>query len=299
VAVTLEDPAVAELVQLVRAAGGAPIGAYHEPLGGRVLLMASLPFAAVQPTPFQRDLSPTHAKRLAQAIEQTAAFLDPLIVVRGEDGKLWTPNGRHRLAAAKVLGLKQITALICADESLAYQILALNTEKAHNLKEKSLEVIRMYRGLLEEEGRKHEDSFAFQFEEAYYATLGLLYEEHPRFAGGAFGSILRRVDKFIKEPLKDAFEERRRRAALVEKASGILDRQVEKVKRRGIRHPFVKNFVLARCNPLTRARKTMPSFDTALKRLIENLESFDAAAVRYDEVARAGVMVAAAATSSS
>ena len=107
-------PAVAELAQLVRAAGGAPIGAYREPLGGRPLLLASLPFAAVQPTPFQRDLSPTHAKRLAVAIEQTAAFLDPLIVVRGEDGRLWTPNGRHRLAAAKVLGLKQITALISA-----------------------------------------------------------------------------------------------------------------------------------------------------------------------------------------
>ena len=80
-------------------------------------------------------------------IDETAAFLDPLIVVRGEDGRLWTPNGRHRLAAAKVLGLKQITALISPDESLAYRILALNTEKAHNLKDRSLEVIRMARNL--------------------------------------------------------------------------------------------------------------------------------------------------------
>ena len=56
--------------------------------------------------------------------------------------------------------------------------------------------------------------------------------------------------------------------------------------------------VLARCNPLTRARKTLPSFDTALKRLIQNLESFDADAVRYDEVARAGVFAAAAAAPS-
>ena len=105
------------------------------------------------------------------------------------------------------------------------------------------------------------------------------------------------MDRFLKEPLPAAYEERERRAAMVEKASGILDKQVEKVKKRGIRHPFVKNFILARCNPLTRARKTVPSFDTALKRLTENLESFDADAVRYDDVARAGVMVAAAATS--
>ena len=92
------------MVELVHKAGGAPLGAYREPLGGRPLLLASLPFSAVQPTPFQRDLSPTHAKRLAGAIEATAAFLDPLIVVRGEDGRFWTPNGRHRLAAAKMLG---------------------------------------------------------------------------------------------------------------------------------------------------------------------------------------------------
>src|SRR6266478_4636152 len=147
-------------VALVRGAGGAPIGAYRDPLGGRPLVLASLPLNAVQPTPFQRDLSPTHAKRLAVKIDETAAFLDPLIVVRGEDGRLWTPNGRHRLAAAKVLGMKQITALISPDESLAYRILALNTEKAHNLRDRSLEVIRMARNLAKRRGREREAQFA-------------------------------------------------------------------------------------------------------------------------------------------
>ena len=145
VAIAMDSPEIADLAALVRNAGGAPIGAYHEPLGGRALMLASIPLSAVQPTPFQRDLSPTHAKRLAQKIDETAAFLDPLIVVRGDDGRLWTPNGRHRLAAGKVLGLRQITALISPDETLAYRILALNTEKAHNLRDRSLEVIRMAR----------------------------------------------------------------------------------------------------------------------------------------------------------
>ena len=154
VAIALDSEEIAALVALVRAAGGAPIGAYHEPLGGRALLLASVPLAAVQPTPFQRDLSPTHAKRLAAKIDETAAFLDPLIVVRGEDGRLWTPNGRHRLAAGKVLGLKQITVLISPEESLAYRILALNTEKAHNLKDRSLEVVRMARNLAKRRGRE-------------------------------------------------------------------------------------------------------------------------------------------------
>ena len=143
----VDSAALADLAALVRAAGGAPLAGYLDPLGARPMLLASLPLAAVQPTPFQRDLSPTHAKRLAQKIDETGAFLDPLIVVRGEAGRLWTPNGRHRLAAAKMLGLRQITALVSPEESLAYRILALNTEKAHNLKDKSLEVMRMARNL--------------------------------------------------------------------------------------------------------------------------------------------------------
>src|ERR1700730_2357746 len=163
VAIAMDSPEVAEVAALVRSAGGAPIGAYREPLGGRPLMLASLPLSAVQRTPFQRDLSPTHAKRLALNIDETAAFLDPLIVVRGEDGRLWTPNGRHRLAAAKVLGLKQITVLISPDESLAYRILALNTEKAHNLKDRSLEVVRMARSLAKRRGTARESEYSAEF----------------------------------------------------------------------------------------------------------------------------------------
>src|SRR6202035_3364543 len=136
--------------------------------------LASLPLGAIQPTPFQRDLSPTHAKRLASKIDETAAFLDRLIVVRGEEGRFWTPNGRHRLAAAKVLGLKQITALISPDEGLSYRILALNTEKAHNLKDKSLEVIRMARSLAKREPSTKESGFAEHFEAAELLTLGAI-----------------------------------------------------------------------------------------------------------------------------
>ncbi len=176
VALTLNDPDVAELAAFVHAAGGAPIGAYREPLGGRALLLACVPLGAVQPTPFQRDLSPTHTRRLAQKIDEAAAFLDPLIVVRGEDGRLWTPNGRHRLAAAKVLGLRQITALISSDETLAYRILALNTEKAHNLRDRSLEVIRMARSLAKRHARASETQFAAQFETPELLTLGIVYE---------------------------------------------------------------------------------------------------------------------------
>ena len=64
------------------------------------------------------------------------------------------------------------------------------------------------------------------------------------------------------------------------------------LKKRGIRHPFVKNYVLARTTPLSRARKTMPSFDQALDKLLANIEGFDVAKVRYDDVQRAAMVAA-------
>ena len=201
VALPLDEPEVAALAAQINAAGGAALGAYRDPLGGRPLVVASLPLTAVQPTPFQRDLSPTHTKRLAAKIDEAGAFLDPLIVVRGADGGLWTPNGRHRLAAAKVLGLRQITALVSPDESLAYRILALNTEKAHNLKDKSLEVIRMARSLAKRDGAERESKYAAEFEAPELLTLGIVYERNPRFGGGAYSPFLKKVDRFGDRPL--------------------------------------------------------------------------------------------------
>jgi len=250
VAIALDDPAVAELAALVRSAGGAPIGAYHEPFGGRALLLASLPLGALQPTPFQRDLSPAHVKRLAEKIEETAAFLDPLIVVRGEDGKLWTPNGRHRLAAGKVLGLKQITALISPDESLAYRILALNTEKAHNLKDRSLEVIRMARNLARRRGTEHENSFAAEFESAELLTLGIVYEKSPRFAGGAYSAFLKKVDRFSERTLSASLSERADHAARLAAIDARVKTIIAALQARGFKSPYLRNYVVARINPV-------------------------------------------------
>jgi len=250
VAIAIDDPQVSALTTLVRAAGGAAIGAYREPLSGRPLLLASLPFAAVQPTPFQRDLSPTHARRLAGAIEQTAAFLDPLIVVRGEDGRLWTPNGRHRLAAAKVLGLKQVTALISPDESLAYRILALNTEKAHNLKDRSLEVMRMARSLVKRRGRESEQSFRAEFEAPELLTLGLVYERAPRFAGGAYGAFLKKVDRFSERSLAASLKQREGYAARLLEIDARVKTLIAGLQARGFKSPYLRNYVVARINPV-------------------------------------------------
>jgi ParB family transcriptional regulator, chromosome partitioning protein len=286
-----EDPP-AEVLRLagqIEADAGAALALYREPVGGHWQIFALLPRDKVQPTPYQRDLSKTHAERLLKVIKKIDRFIDPLVAVRA-DGVYWTPNGNHRRHVLEKLKAALVPVILIAEPEVAFQILALNTEKAHNLKEKSLEVIRMYRGLMER-GEKHgEEEFAFQFEEAYYITLGLLYEKNARFAGGAFSPILRRVDRFLKGPLPSTYATREKRAARVEEASTVLKEIVEKLKRRGIRHPFVKNFVLARCNPLTRARKTVPGFDQAIDRLISALESFDVQKIRHEDIARSAVM---------
>jgi ParB family chromosome partitioning protein len=250
VAIAMDSPEVAALATLVREAGGAPIGAYHEPLGGRALMLASIPLNAVQPTPFQRDLSPTHAKRLAEKIDETAAFLDPLIVVRGDDGRLWTPNGRHRLAAAKVLGLRQITALISPDETLAYRILALNTEKAHNLRDRSLEVIRMARSLAERQSTAKESQFNAEFEAAELLTLGIVYEKSSRFAGGAYSAFLKKVDRFSDRTLAASLRERQDSASRLLEIDAQVKRLIAALQAKGFKSPYLRNYVVARINPV-------------------------------------------------
>jgi len=250
VAIAMDHAEIADIVALVRSAGGALIGAYREPLGGRPLLLASLPLSAVQPTPFQRDLSPTHVKRLALKIDEAAVFLDPLIVVRGEDGRLWTPNGRHRLAAGKVLGLKQITVLISPDESLAYRILALNTEKAHNLRDRSLEVIRMARSLAKRHGTSKEALYTAEFESAELLTLGIVYEKSSRFAGGAYSAFLKKVDRFSERTLAASLREREGFASRLLEIDAQTKRVIAALQTRGFKSPYLRNYVVARINPV-------------------------------------------------
>jgi ParB family transcriptional regulator, chromosome partitioning protein len=291
VSMPLDHADIAAVVELVRQAGGAPLGAYREPLGGRPLLLASLPFGAVQPTPFQRDLSPTHAKRLAAAIENTAAFLDPLIVVRGEDGRFWTPNGRHRLAAAKVLGLKQITVLISPDETLSYRILALNTEKAHNLKDKALEVVRMARNLAKREPTRTEASLAAEFEAAELLTLGLVYETNLRFGGGAYSPVLKKVDRLTTKALPLALRERSAYAARLQEIDTEVKRIVEELQKRGMKSPYLRSYVVARINPV-RFLKVKPGdkkpvmpIAQALLRMVASARKFDLSRVNMSDLA--------------
>jgi len=279
--------AVGDIAAVVEKAGGCVIGTYKEPLGGHPLLLSIVPIDAVEPTPFQRDLSDTHHKRLADVINKTGRFLDPIIAVIAPNGGFWTPNGRHRLAAMQRLGAKSITVLVVPDREVAWQILALNTEKAHNLKERSLEVIRIYRGLLDEDASRPESGFAFYLDEPALVTLGVCYERVPRFGGGAYHSILRRLESFTDESLRMAIKEHEKRATMVLDLEEKVAAAVKKLKERGLVSPYLRAFVVARINPLRWIKGDPPPLEEVMKTMRDRAAKFNVEKIKQQDLAGA------------
>lgn len=285
----LDEPKglAAEVATAIEKVGGCVVGSYKEPLAGQPVLLAILPINAIEPTPFQRDLSDAHHKRLADVINKTGRYLDPIIAVTAPKGGFWTPNGRHRLEAMRRLGAKSIAALVVADREIAWQILALNTEKAHNLKERSLEVIRIYRGLVEEDATRSETQFAFYLDEAALVTLGVCYEQAPRFAGGAYHPILRRLEAFTEDSLRTAIKDHEKHAAMVLDLEEKVAATVKKLKERGLVSPYLRAFVVARINPLRWIQGEPPPLEDVLKTMRERAAKFNVEKVRPQDLAGA------------
>ncbi|HXV82973.1 MAG TPA: ParB/RepB/Spo0J family partition protein [Candidatus Binatia bacterium] len=282
-----------ELQEAIHRDNGQVLTSYREPFGGHWLILAALPIEKVEPTPYQRNLSDAHARKLESVIAKLGRFLDPVIVVRKEtkdsEKRYWTPNGNHRLSAMRTLGAKTIVAIVVPETSAAYQILALNTEKAHNLRERALEVIKMYQELATLDDAA-EETYALEFEEAALITLGLCYLERPRFSGGAYHPILRRADGFIKKPLQTALGIRRERAKAIMELDDLVVDKVEALKAKGLTSPYLKSFVVARINPLRfRPKDAAPlSFDEVLDRMTKTAAKLNVDRVKIEDLARSG-----------
>jgi ParB family chromosome partitioning protein len=286
--VTTGEPpeSIAELSTAVRESGGAVIGAYRDPIGGHWQIIASLPIDKVEPTPFQRDVSDSHAARLQDVIGRMGRFLDPIIAVRAPQSGFWTPNGYHRLTAMRKLGARSLLAVVVPDPEVAYQILAMNTEKGHNLREKSLEVMRMARSLAEMEPRPESD-YALEFEEPDYVTLGLAYEKRGRLSGGAYHPVLKRVDAFLDTPLPKALEVRAARADKLIALDDLVAAAVAALKEKGFTSPYLKAFVVARLNPLRFRKGATMSADELLDSMSDAARKFDAGKVKIGDLAAA------------
>ena len=278
---------IAALVKEIEADGGRALAPYKDPLGGQWQVLAVLPLETVKPTPYQRDLSESHVKSLTERIGQLDRFLDPVIAYRKDEGEYWTPNGHHRTAAMKALGARSIAALVMPDSDIAYKILALNTEKAHNVREKSLEVIRMARALAELDPRP-EREFAVEFEEPAFLTLGLCYEQRGRFSGGTYQSALKRADSFSSKKLPDSLKVREGWAKTLLETDDAVAEAVKKLKERGFDSPYLKAFVVARINPLRFKRGASMPMEELLEKMRGAARRFDAGKVKADQVGRAG-----------
>jgi ParB family transcriptional regulator, chromosome partitioning protein len=292
---------VSGLVGQVQKQGGAIVGAYRDPFAGQAVVLASLPLKKVVATPFQRDLSRTHATRLVDAIGAAGVFLDPVIAVPSKDG-FWSPNGRHRLEAARRLGMRTVTALLVPDEKLAFRILALNTEKAHNLRDRSLEVIRMARQLAREQPRSKETEHAVTFESPAFLTLGCGYEQRSRFAGSSYQSVLNKVDRFLDSTLPAALRQREQWAVRLMDIDDRVAAHVKAMQAMGMKSPYLRAVVVARINPVrftppSRKKDAAPpmSMAEALTKMAANVRKFDPKSVRPGDLALVAAIAPAAA----
>jgi len=291
--------AAEEAARRVESVGGQLLGSYQDPLGREPVLVAILPVESVEPTPFQRDLSQAHHRRLADVLDRTGMFLDPIIAVtapeegaRGEKSAakagFWTPNGMHRLMAMRRLGARSITALVVPKREIAWQILALNTEKAHNLREKSLEVVRIYRGLIDEDAKRPETQFAYYLEEASFVTMGMCYERNGKFAGGAYNPVVRRLEKFSDQPLSRAVKDHEKHADMLMDLDERVAAVIGKLKARGFVSPYLRAFVIARINPLRWMQGEPPPLEDVLKTMRERAGKFNTDKVKQEDLASVG-----------
>ena len=278
----------AEAAARVEKVGGLVIASYCEPLGKQPLLLAALPIDRIEPTPFQRDLSDAHHKKLSGVIDRIGLFLDPVIAITAPTDGFWTPNGLHRLEAMRRLGAKSIIALIVPKREIAWQILALNTEKAHNLREKSLEVIRIFRNLMEDNPRRLESDLAFYLEESALITLGLCYEKRGNFAGGSYHPILRRLQSFAEEPLSKVLPRHERIAAQLFDLDERVTEVVAALKERGLVSPYLRSFVVGRINPLRWMSDEPPPLEQVLKTMRDRAAKFNVEKIKPQDLARSG-----------
>ena len=174
------------------------------------------------------------------------------------------------------------------EAEIAFRILALNTEKAHNLRERSLEVIRIYRGLIEEDAKRAESGFSFYLEEASFVTLGICYERNGKFAGGAYNPIVRRLESFSDESLSKAIREHERHADMLMDLDARVADVIAKLRTRGLLSPYLRAFVVARINPLRWIQGEPPPLDEVLKTMRERAAKFNADRVKQEDLAGAG-----------
>ena len=149
----------------------------------------------------------------------------------------------------------------------------------------------MARALAARNKRAKEKDYADHFESAALLTLGLCYEENGRFAGGAYHPLLRKVDRFSTKTLSTSLRDREGLAARLLAIDSQVKEIIETLRERGFKSPYLRNFVVARINPVRfhRAKKGNDeppmTLSAALTRMAASARKFDAGSVRQSDLA--------------
>ena len=257
---------------------------YNDPIKGLPLKFALIPVGDLKIPPFQRDLSDLLVKRLFVSMEKLG-FLHPIVVYRDdEQGGIYVIDGQHRLEAAKMLGAKELPAIVIPKE-LALNIMEFNTEKPPNIREKASQAYRLYQEFLKKAPQTEELELAFYIEEPSYITLGFVLEElNKKFPAGAFELLLKKIDEFLAQPLEEAAQERRRRAQKVYEVGEKLNEVYEKL---GMTNALMKTELLRKAIQKVygkRVRKIEDDFYTALDKVKKALEEIGEEGLNGEEI---------------
>jgi len=182
------------------------------------MLFAILPIAKVEPTPFQRDLSDAHHKRLAESSQDRALPRSRHRHHRArQGGRLLDPQRSPSPGRDAATRAKAITALVVPTREVAWQISRSTREGAqpqgaftrgHSHLSRSPR-----RGRLAARGGLRVLPRGPGARDA-----GRLLREEPRFAGGAYHPVLRRVETFSDEPIGKAMATHEKLAALTSRS---------------------------------------------------------------------------------
>jgi ParB family chromosome partitioning protein len=258
---------------------GEDIITYKEPISGKTLEFKILKIDEIDIHSYERSISEEHLRKLMTAISKVGVYLDPITVFKDKSGKYYVLNGQHRLLAMKKLGFEEIPAIIFDDPEIAKNIIALNTEKAPDIRDMAKESKTIYMEYVENFPDEPE-SVAGRYIEAYYVTCGFAYEKMERFGGSVFESLMKKVDLFTEERFADAVKMREERAErLITLYQKIIELE-KQLKEQDIWHPFIRKEIFSHINPYKRLRVIPDTFDEVVDKLMTNLENLDVESFR-------------------
>jgi ParB family chromosome partitioning protein len=245
----------------------------QDPLKQQPVTVTTVPVDNLSVVGHQRKPRPAHLKALGVSMERLG-FITPLVVVERDGGYVFI-DGQHRFKAGVELGVQEFPVVVVPG-GLARRMMGLNVEQSLNIRERSSIALSIYRELLEESPSTAEDDGEIVdiIEAAHAVTLGLAYEENGKLAGSAFEALLKKCDGFVDQPLSEAYELRKGRAAQLLEAAKAVAAVEEALKATGAWHSMARYQIISAANPAKRA-KGVADFDATFAKFIAKLHELE------------------------